>query len=91
MTESTLGARTSKAEIRQKPLREELSELLDVVGPAQLVDLLLNGPPVARDRRAPPTRGSGFGVRIRVDGMLHDVLNALRAVPQMISRQTDRR
>jgi type II secretory ATPase GspE/PulE/Tfp pilus assembly ATPase PilB-like protein len=69
-------------------LRNELRELLDVVGPPALVDLLLER---AIGRRATdihmdPSR-EGMRVRLRVDGLLHDVL----VVPsdkaiQMISR-----
>lgn len=60
---------------RPRVLREELSELADVVGPIQLVDLLierafqLN----ATDIHLDPTM-DGLRVRLRVDGQLHDIL-----------------
>lgn len=59
---------------RQKALQEELNELADVVGPGPLVDLLLErsfqlG---ATDVHFDPTP-EGARVRLRVDGMLHDV------------------
>ncbi len=63
-------------EISQKALGEELRELVDVVGPGPLVDLLmersfqLN----ATDIHFDPTE-TGLRVRLRVDGLLHDVLD----------------
>jgi type II secretory ATPase GspE/PulE/Tfp pilus assembly ATPase PilB-like protein len=87
MTESTM-ARERQPEIRQKALREELRELLDVVGPAQLVDLLLERAFQlhATDVHLDPAE-EGLRVRVRVDGMLHDVLNVPTELsPQMVSR-----
>lgn len=75
-------------EVRQRALREELKELLDVVGPAQLVDLLLERAFQlhATDIHLDPAE-EGLRVRVRVDGMLHDVLIVPHNVtPQMISR-----
>ncbi|MFN0199369.1 MAG: GspE/PulE family protein [Planctomycetaceae bacterium] len=60
---------------RQKALQEELRELVDVVGPAPLVDLLLERAfqIQATDIHLDPT-DDGLRVRLRVDGLLHDVL-----------------
>ena len=60
--------------IRQKALQEELRELVDVVGPGPLVDLLLERAfqLQATDIHLDPT-DSGLRVRLRVDGLLHDV------------------
>jgi type II secretory ATPase GspE/PulE/Tfp pilus assembly ATPase PilB-like protein len=62
--------------IRQQALREELRQLADVVGPAPLVDLLLErafqlG---ATDIHFDPHE-EGLRVRLRMDGLLHDVLH----------------
>jgi len=72
----------------QTAVREELRELLGVVGPVPLVDLLierafhLN----ATDIHFDPT-GEGLRCRIRVDGLLHDILMVpLATMPQVISR-----
>jgi len=75
-------------EVRQKALQEELKGLLDVVGPAPLVDLLLERAfqIFATDIHLDPTE-EGLRVRLRVDGMLHDVLLIPKAMqPQVISR-----
>ncbi len=75
-------------EIRQKALQEELTSLVDVVGPAPLVDLLLErsfelG---ATDVHLDP-RPDGLHVRIRLDGVLHDILTlSSQLAPQVISR-----
>jgi len=77
-----------KHTVRQKALREELKELLDVVGPAQLVELLLERAFQlhATDIHLDPAE-EGLRVRVRVDGMLHDVLVVPHSVaPQMVSR-----
>ncbi|MBI1347276.1 type II/IV secretion system protein [bacterium] len=73
MVESTSG--TPAPEGRQRALQEELRELVDLVGPAPLVDLLLERAFQLRatDIHLDPTR-TGLRVRLRVDGMLHDVL-----------------
>lgn len=62
--------------LREQALREELRQLADVVGPAPLVDLLLErafelG---ATDIHLDPNE-NGLRVRLRVDGLLHDVLH----------------
>lgn len=62
-------------EVRQKALQEELRSLVDVVGPGPLVDLLLErafglG---ATDIHFDP-REDGLYIRLRVDGILHDIL-----------------
>jgi type II secretory ATPase GspE/PulE/Tfp pilus assembly ATPase PilB-like protein len=87
MTEST-ASRESHHEVRQKALREELRELLDVVGPAQIVDLLLERAFQlhSTDVHLDPAE-AGLRVRVRVDGMLHDVLSVPpELAPQMVSR-----
>lgn len=73
---------------RQQALREELRQLADVVGPVPLVDLLLErafqlG---ATDIHMDPNE-EGLRVRLRVDGLLHDVLQLPPDVTaQVISR-----
>ena len=62
-------------ESREIALQQELRALIDVVGPAPLVDLLLErsfqiG---ATDIHFDPT-ANGLRVRLRVDGLLHDVV-----------------
>ncbi len=66
---------TEASESRQKALQEELKELLDLVGPAPLVDLLLERAFQLRatDIHLDPSK-NGLRVRLRVDGMLHDIL-----------------
>jgi len=74
--------------VRQKALQEELNELVDVVGPAPLVDLLLERAFQldATDIHLDPT-SEGLRVRLRVDGLLHDVLRLPKALTaQVISR-----
>ncbi|MEX0717578.1 MAG: GspE/PulE family protein [Planctomycetaceae bacterium] len=62
-------------EVRQRALQEELKGLVDVVGPGPLVDLLLERAfqLQATDIHLDPT-ANGLRVRLRVDGLLHDVL-----------------
>jgi type II secretory ATPase GspE/PulE/Tfp pilus assembly ATPase PilB-like protein len=75
-------------ENRQRALRAELSELADVVGPAPLVDLLLERSFQlnATDIHLDPV-ADGLRIRLRVDGFLHDVLLLPEAVRQnVISR-----
>ncbi|WP_144993593.1 GspE/PulE family protein [Polystyrenella longa] len=62
-------------DVRQKALEEELKGLVDVVGPGPLVDLLLERAfqLKATDIHLDPT-DRGLLVRLRVDGLLHNVL-----------------
>lgn len=72
----------------QKALQAELQELLDVVGPAPLVDLLLERAfhIKATDIHLDPNE-QGIRIRLRVDGLLHDVLQVPAPMtPQMVSR-----
>ncbi|MCA9038999.1 MAG: type II/IV secretion system protein [Planctomycetaceae bacterium] len=64
------------ADVRQKALEEELKGLVDVVGPGPLVDLLLERAfqLKATDIHLDPT-DRGLLVRLRVDGLLHNVLD----------------
>ena len=76
------------SEGRQKALQEELKELVDVVGPAPLADLLLERAFQlhATDIHLDPTP-SGLRVRLRVDGILHDVLQLPpEMMPNVVSR-----
>jgi len=75
-------------ENRQKALQEELRELVDLVGPAPLVDLLLERAFQLRatDIHLDPTK-TGLRVRLRVDGLLHDVL---QLPPEMMSQVVSR-
>jgi type II secretory ATPase GspE/PulE/Tfp pilus assembly ATPase PilB-like protein len=73
---------------RQKALRAEIAELADVVSPASLVDLLLerafglNATDIHLDPAA-----EGLRIRLRVDGLLHDVAMLPESVRQnVISR-----
>lgn len=75
-------------EARQKALQEELTSLIDLVGVEPLVDLLLErafqlG---ATDIHLDP-RESGLLLRLRLDGVLHDILHLKNDyAPQLISR-----
>jgi len=62
-------------ESRQKALQEELRGLVDVVGPGPLVDLLFERAfqLKATDIHLDPSP-KGLRVRLRVDGLLHEVL-----------------
>jgi type II secretory ATPase GspE/PulE/Tfp pilus assembly ATPase PilB-like protein len=75
-------------ESRQKALQEELRELVDLVGPAPLVDLLLERAFQLRatDIHLDPCK-TGLRVRLRVDGLLHDVL---QLPPEMMSQVVSR-
>ena len=93
-TETTTGSsatpdtQSNGLEVRQKALQEELRELIDVVGPAPLVDLLLERAFQlnATDIHIDPNK-EGLRVRLRVDGMLHDVLQLPKKLTaQVISR-----
>lgn len=73
---------------QQQALQAELRELLDVVGPSPLVDLLLERAfrLKATDIHLDPTH-QGLRVRLRVDGMLHDILMVpANLMPPIISR-----
>lgn len=74
-SQTPLVADDQHMEVRQKALQEELRELVDVVGPASLVDLLLERAFQlnATDVHLDPSE-NGLRVRLRVDGVLHDVL-----------------
>jgi type II secretory ATPase GspE/PulE/Tfp pilus assembly ATPase PilB-like protein len=75
-------------ESRHRALEAELRELADVVQPAPLVDLLLERSfeAEATDVHFDP-REDGLHVRLRVDGVLHDVLTVKpAAAPQVVSR-----
>ena len=79
---------TPALEVRQKALQEELRELVDVVGPGPLVDLLLERAFQlnATDVHLDPNE-TGLRIRLRIDGMLHDVLQLpSRVTGQVISR-----
>lgn len=87
MSENT-GAGHKPGEHRQKALQEELKELADVVGPGSLVDVLLERAfeLEATDIHLDPD-SDGLRVRLRVDGMLHDVLRlSPEAMSHVISR-----
>ena len=71
-----------------RALQQELSELVDVVDPGPLVDLLLlrSFDLGATDIHLDPTE-DGLRVRLRVDGMLHDMVRLpARVTPNVISR-----
>ena len=75
-------------EVRQKALQEELTGLLDVVGPVKLVDLLIERSfqLKATDIHFDPTE-LGLRVRLRVDGLLHDIIEfPLEVTPNVVSR-----
>lgn len=83
-TAATQGTESNGLEVRQKALQEELRELIDVVGPAPLVDLLLERAFQlnATDIHIDPNQ-DGLRIRLRVDGMLHDVMQ----LPQKLTAQ----
>ena len=68
-------ARPRRNPSEQRALQAELRELADVVGPGPLVDLLLERAfqMHATDIHLDPT-GENLRVRVRVDGLLHDIL-----------------
>lgn len=87
MTDST-AEKGRFGEVRQKALQEELRQLLDVVGPVSLIDLLLERSfqLKATDIHFDPDE-MGLRVRLRVDGLLHDVIEFPREVmPNVVSR-----
>ena len=75
MNEPAASSKERSGTVRQKALQEELRELVDVVGPGPLVDLLLERAfqLQATDIHLDPN-DKGLRVRLRVDGLLHDVL-----------------
>ena len=88
MTEATPSTGQTGHAVRQKALQQELSELLGVVGPAPLVDLLLERAfeLQATDIHLDPSE-RGLRIRLRVDGLLHDVLSMPREMlAQVVSR-----
>ena len=69
-------------------LRDELNELLDVVGPGQLGEVVLDRAFSlnATDLHFEPT-ASGLRIRMRVDGLLHDLAKLpISAASPLISR-----
>ncbi|MAG92127.1 MAG: general secretion pathway protein GspE [Planctomycetaceae bacterium] len=75
-------------ETQQRALQEELRELVDVVGPGPMVDLLLERAFQLRatDVHLDPAP-DGLRVRLRVDGLLHDVLKLpTEMTSQVVSR-----
>lgn len=79
MTDSSTtddNTKTASSDVRQKALEEELRGLVDVVGPGPLVDLLLERAfqLKATDIHLDPN-DRGLLVRLRVDGLLHNVLD----------------
>ncbi len=81
-------AKEQAGAVRQQALQQELSELLDVVGPGPLVDLLIERAfqLKATDIHLDPSE-KGLRVRLRVDGLLHDVLRLPAAMQsQVVSR-----
>ncbi len=82
------AAPATNTETRHRGLQEELKELVDVVGPVPLVDLLLERAfeVGATDIHFDPS-SEGVNVRLRVDGMLHEILELDgNTSPQVISR-----
>jgi type II secretory ATPase GspE/PulE/Tfp pilus assembly ATPase PilB-like protein len=82
------SVRAENVESQHKALQAELRELLDVVTPIQLIDLLIERCYQLRatDVHLDPTP-EGLRVRIRIDGMLHDAFLAPPAVAlQLVSR-----
>ncbi len=78
----------NKKEGRQEALQAELRELVDVVGPGPLVDLLMERAfqLQATDIHLDPLE-DGLRLRLRVDGMLHDIIQLPKeAAASVISR-----
>ncbi|MFH1301588.1 MAG: GspE/PulE family protein [Planctomycetota bacterium] len=78
----------NKKEGRQQALQAELRELVDVVGPGPLVDLLMERAfqLQATDIHLDPLE-DGLRLRLRVDGMLHDIIQLPKeAASSVISR-----
>ncbi len=79
---------SSADNFRHEALRDELTELLDVIGPGPLADLLLERAFElhATDIHIEPTT-DGLRLRLRVDGLLHEIARLPQsAVLPMISR-----
>ena len=76
---------SEKSDERQKALRAEIAELADVVSPASLVDLLLERAfgLNATDIHLDPV-AEGLRVRLRVDGLLHDIATLPESVRQNV-------
>ena len=79
---------STSGHVRQQALQQELTSLIDVVGPAPLVDLLLErafelgGTDIHFDPHE-----DGLSVRLRVDGILH---NIVQLTPEMTSQVISR-
>lgn len=75
MAPPTDTSRRENIAAHSKALQQELRELVDVVGPANLADLLLERAfqLQATDVHLDPS-DSGLRIRLRIDGVLHDVL-----------------
>lgn len=87
MSENTSKA-DNKKEGRQQALQAELRELVDVVGPGPLVDLLMERAfqLQATDIHLDPM-DDGLRIRLRVDGMLHDIIRLPKeAAASVVSR-----
>ncbi|TWU11483.1 putative type II secretion system protein E [Symmachiella macrocystis] len=83
-----MDSKSKERDIRQKALQQELGELVDVVGPGPLVDLLLERAFQlnATDVHFDPDE-NGIRIRLRVDGLLHAILHVPAAqAAHMISR-----
>ena len=83
-----MAENSSAGQVRQQALQQELTSLVDVVGPAPLVDLLLErafelgGTDIHFDPKE-----EGLQIRLRVDGILHDIL---MLAPEMTSQVVSR-
>ena len=87
MTDTPAGSPPPQ-EVRQRALQEELGALMDVVSPANLVDLLLERAFQlnATDIHLDPNE-AGLRVRLRVDGLLHNIIVVpADKAPNVISR-----
>ena len=75
MTAPSTAPTQSSGASQQQALQNELTELVEAVGPGRLVDLLLERAfqLQATDIHLDPV-SDGLRVRLRVDGLLHDVL-----------------
>ncbi|MCC7424101.1 MAG: type II/IV secretion system protein [Planctomycetaceae bacterium] len=75
MAPTTDTSRRENIAAHSKALQQELRELVDVVGPANLADLLLERAfqLQATDVHLDPSE-NGLRIRLRIDGVLHDVL-----------------